>query len=127
MSTNKQSTGPWQVALASILLSMYVVLGFAKAIVQYPPRYAVGWFVLAGFLGGMLLWIRLISRRTNWARWLFLAWFVWNYSVSPWHLQQGVSLPSVSATVQFLVQLMALAFLFLPAANSWFRSRASEA
>ena len=121
---------PPQVKLAAILLVLHLIFGFTKAIVHRPPLNLVAFGVTVGFLGLMVLWIWLIYRGANWARWIFVLWFTWSLFFSPWHthwsLQEGRAQPIFGAVffcVQTLLQFGAVALLFLPSSGRWFRSR----
>ena len=118
---------PTHVKGATALLMLYLTLGFTSAMVQRIPTHPAQICVAAAFLGVMLLWIWLIYRGTNWARWLFLAWFMWNLLIAPWHIRWSLAELHPFFCVQTLLQLGALALLFLPGANHWFRRRIEAA
>jgi len=112
---------------AAALLMLYLALGFTRAMAHYPPTHPVQICVAAAFLAGMLLWIWLIYRGTNWARWLFLAWFAWNLFFAPWHAHWSLAEFHAPFCVQTCLQFGALALLFLPGASRWFGRRVEAA
>ena len=128
---NNQHLRPFQVKLACSLLLLYWAFGLIKVLLgHHPPASYVSAAVFMGIFGSLILCIWLISRRTNWARWLFLAWFGWNCLFSPWGLQHFAPLSLMEAIlpcIQLLLQLAALDLLFLPTANLWFTGRAELA
>ena len=128
MNTNHyRTTRPSQVSLAAALLVLYVVFGFTGAVDHRPPENTTAFCVAFAFLALMLLWIWLINRGANWARWLFLAWFIWNLLLAPWHIRWSLAELHPFFCVQTLLQLGALALLFLPSGNYWFRCRPEAA
>jgi hypothetical protein len=117
---------------ASLLLAFIacIVRDFHKYI---DLRSAVGAIGSDAFtLGFMLFFVLKISSGRNWARIAFLIVFLLGMilmvglSLSSFGLAQlraeGL-LMNIFATVQTLVQGLALAFLFKPEANAWFKSR----
>ena len=128
---NNQHLRPPQVNLASSLLVLYWAFGLVKVLLgRFPQTIYISAAVFLSFFGALILCIWLISRGTNWARWLFLAWFVWNCFFSPWSLQHLSPRPAMGAiysSVQLMSQLVALALLFLPTANRWFRGHVRSA
>src|SRR5438552_17281766 len=74
---NNRHFSPLQVRLASSLLLLYWVFGIIKVLVgHHPPTSYLTAAVFMSFFGSILLCIWLISRWSNWARWLFLVWIV---------------------------------------------------
>ena len=128
---NDQHLRPPQVKLASSLLLLYWAFGLVKVLLgRFPQSIYISAAVFLSFFGALILCIRLMSRGTNWARWLFLAWFVWNCFLSPWslqHLSPRSAMGAMYSSVQLILQLVALALLFLPTVNRWFRARARAA
>lgn len=116
---------PLQVKLASSLLLFYWAFGRIKVVLgHHPPSNWVSAAVFLTVFGSLFLCIWLISRGIGWARWLFLAWFAWNCLFSPWSFQHFCPpsiMDAIFPSVQLLLQLLALALLFLPTANRWFR------
>ena len=96
---------PTHIKGAAALLALYLALGFTNAIVRRMPTHPAQICATAAFLGVMLLWIWLIYRGTNWARWLFLAWFAWNLFFAPWHAHWRLAELQALFCVQTCLQL----------------------
>jgi len=128
---NNQHLLPIQVKLASSLLLVYWTFGLTRVLLgHHPPASYVTAAVFTGFFGLLLLCIWLISRGTNWARWLFLVWFVWNCLFSPWrlnHFSPTSAMDAIFPSVQLLLQAVALVLLFLPTTSNRFRGRVRPA
>jgi|ERR1035437_6367244 hypothetical protein len=124
---NNQHLRPLQINLASMLLLLYWAFGLIKVLLgHHPPTSYITAAVFISFFGSLLLCIWLIPRGTNWARWLFLAWFVWNCLFAPWGLQHfspSSAMDAIYSSVQLLLQFVALVLLFLPTAKRWLRGR----
>ena len=119
-ANHNRALSPNHAKVAAALLVLYLIIGITSAMVRHVPTHPVQICATAVFLGVMLLWIWLIYRSRNWARWLFLAWFAWNLFFAPWHVHWSPAGLHALFCVQTCLQSGALALLFLPRASQWF-------
>jgi hypothetical protein len=127
--TVEQSGRPAIVGKAVKILYATLGLGVLQAVLEFrtvaqqiPLIYIL--FVWAVVFGAMGFLIHAIGSRQNWARilWLFLFILVLPFSALPLlHFLFVTPLYGLIGLLQLVGQAVALAMLFLPASNAWFR------
>ena len=112
------------------LMYISLVLGIVNAILQYPAFSAriPGAFIIfiqAFVVAFFVLFIWLIARkRQNWARWIFVIFFVLGlpvYALGFTDLLQRTPAAALIGLVQLALQLGAVIFIFTGDAKPWFR------
>ncbi len=111
---------PWSVTIISWIFVATGVIGFGfhlSEVNRQPFDYDVLWplgLALVAIVCGIYM-----LRRSNWARWVAVAWLVFHAAVSAFHSRRELIVHSV------LLALFTY-FLFRPEASAYFRGGRSE-
>lgn len=128
---NSTNSRPTCVTVAVTILSITSVIGITKLIMRGAFAYPQVLSLVIYLWGFLLAWV--IFHGKNWARWVYLvliAFAVGGLIFSPDEIRWRLTRPAAEI-VWFcfgsLLSPVAVALLFLPASNEWFRQQKNAA
>jgi hypothetical protein len=116
-----------RIAYAAVILNLVVLPINREVIGHFLDKYPIGVPVaIVLYFGLQIFWIWLVARRRqNWARWVSLIYVV---VTLPFMIKDDLGLyelpVAVAFSAVFVLQCVAVSFLFTRSARPWFRSGA---
>jgi hypothetical protein len=132
--TNNKITKPSKVSLALKLLYLTIIVGIIRVILEFSTSleavkaqgFGLGFLIFTNVFtfGILILLIYMIGKGKNWARIVFLIFFILGTPFSILPLINSLSVNLISGTlglIQVVLQIVALVLLFQKPSSIWFK------